>query len=330
MGILIVILKIITILLYLLAGLGIFVLLIGVGSTDEDGGSKTGIIVFFASVFFGICAYLLGSFSDELNDKRKFSQSFENGDKKDVIWKFSKLSDSEKDKFLESIFDKFYNKSFEKEYEFLNDFENEESELHFLDEIKADFNVKMKELYTKAENDNSDNSWLQFSKKIPGNFFLKFADSELRQKEFDKWKSDDDAWMRVLVMDSLDMSHKYLELFPDGHHRNDAKRIILNHDFNTSFYNKRVSRITSNYDGTTTVSIHNSSSNVMTFNYSGIMDKGSVDVPANSTTTINVPNGYYHINVHSRGNYSSSDYSYETFDGYKYLSYHLVHKQRHY
>ena len=96
----------------------------------------------------------------------------------------------------------------------------------------------MKELYTKAENDNSNISWLQFSKKIPGKFFLKFADDELKQKEFDKWKSDDDAWMRVLVMDSLDMSHKYLELYPEGQHRNDAKRIILDNDFKTTFCNK--------------------------------------------------------------------------------------------
>ena len=160
------------------------------------------------------------------------------GDKKDVIWKFNKLSESEKDEYLEEIFNKFYGKSFDQEYEFLNDFKDEESELHFLNDIKADFNVKMKELYTKAENDNSNISWLQFSKKIPGKFFLKFADDELKQKEFDKWKSDDDAWMRVLVMDSLDMSHKYLELYPEGQHRNDAKRIILDNDFKTTFCNK--------------------------------------------------------------------------------------------
>ena len=283
-----------------------------------------------ASVFFGICAYLLGSFSDGLYNKRKFSQSFESGDKKDVIWKFNKLSESEKDEYLEEIFNKFYGKSFDQEYEFLNDFKDEESELHFLNDIKADFNVKMKELYTKAENDNSNISWLQFSKKIPGNFFLKFADDELKQKEFDKWKSDDDAWMRVLVMDSLDMSHKYLELYPEGQHRNDAKRIILDNDFKTTFCNKNVPRITSNYDGTATISINNSSSSVMTFRYSGIMDKGSVDVPEYSSTTISVPYGYYRIDVHSRGNISTSDYSYETFNGYKNLSYHLVHKQRRY
>ena len=60
------------------------------------------------------------------------------------------------------------------------------------------------------------------------------------------------------------------------------------------------------------------------------MDKGSVDVPEYSSTTISVPYGYYRIDVHSRGNNSTSDYSYETFNGYKNLSYHLVHKQRRY
>ena len=247
MGFVIGLLNFVGFIFYIVAAIAAFGVLIGFMSNDsKDGaGIKGGLIAAVAGVVFGSGGYFIRDYADSLKRSKNFTESFTNGDKEKVKWRFGGLSEEDKNEYIGEIFDKFYGHDFNGEYEFLSDYGDEN--ITFVQDVKEQFSNKMEQMYNEAESVNTKESWLSFSGKVAGIFFLKYANDNLKEREFAKWENEDVAWQRVLVMDSLAMSHEYLSRFPHGIYECNARKIILDHSYADYSHNKPPFKITRHY-----------------------------------------------------------------------------------
>ena len=310
--------------LYIVAAIAVFILF---GLVSNDG--KRGVIIKVAVVVFvsGCGGYLIRNYSDTLKRNNYFSESLINNDKEKVKWHFIGLSNEYKKEHVGEIYNKFYSTDPKGIFEFVNDYGNET--LPFVHDKIIKANEIMSNMYDVAEALNTSEGWLTFSSQVNGKLFMEYASDELKRREFSKWNTDERAWERVLVMDSLVMSHEYLARYRHGLHEDHARKIILDHHYD-DFSNNQIEhrppfKITSNYCGTTTLSIQNSSNVDIEIHYSGTFAEGRMQIPSNGYNSINLPNGYYHINAEPRQSRSRGESSLETlYGGVKHLDYHII------
>ena len=310
---------------YIIAAIAAFATLLGFMSNDskDGGGIKIGLIAAVVGLVFGCGGYFIRDYADSLKRSKNFTESLTNGDKEKVKWRFCGLPEEDKNEYIGEIFDKFYSHDFNGEYEFLSDYGDEY--IAFVQDIKEKLNNKMEQMYNEAESINTKESWLSFSGKVAGKFFLEYANDNLKEREFAKWSDDDSAWQRVLVMDSLAMSHEYLSRFPHGIYECNARKIILDHSYADYSQNKPPFKITQNYCGTTTISVRSSANADLNVHYSGTFATGEFKVPGYGYNSVTVPNGYYRIHVSSHQTRARGETTLETLDGgVKNFDYHIV------
>lgn len=321
MGFLIWLLNFIGFLFYIVVGIAAFGFMLN--DSKDGAGVKVGFIAAVAGLVFGCGGYFIRDYADSLRRSKNFTESLANGDKEKVKWRFGGLSEEDKNEYVGEIFDKFYGHDFNGEYEFLSDYGDEN--IAFVQDVKEHFCNKMEQMYNEAESINTKESWQSFSGKVAGEFFLKYANDNLKEREFAKWENDDSAWQRVLYMDSLAMSHEYLSRFPHGIYECDARKIILDHSYANYSHNKPPFKITRNYCGTTTISVRSSANADLDIYYSGTFATGNFKVPGYGYNSVTVPNGYYRISVSSDQTRVRGKTTLETLDGgVKSFDYHIV------
>lgn len=153
MGFVIGLLNFVGFIFYIVAAIAAFGVLIGFMSNDsKDGaGIKGGLIAAVAGVVFGSGGYFIRDYADSLKRSKNFTESFTNGDKEKVKWRFGGLSEEDKNEYIGEIFDKFYGHDFNGEYEFLSDYGDEY--IAFVQDVKDQFSNKMELMYNEAEED---------------------------------------------------------------------------------------------------------------------------------------------------------------------------------
>lgn len=314
MDFVVILLNLIGLILYLAAGGCVVVMMVGFSdiSSKDKTGVKIALLALLAGAVLVFGGYWIREGAEKLKRGDAFTTSLKKGDAHNVVWQFRSLSNSKKEKYIADIFEKFYNDSISSQIKFIEDFGDEK--ISFVKQKNQNLNSRIKLMYDNAERMNTDTAWLNFSKEIPGGFFLNRVDANLKDREFRKWKTDEESWKRVLLMDSAVMAREYLKKYPNGTHVVDAKRIILNHTYDSYSNNKSYFRVT-NYDGTTTLSVHNSSDCEINVHYSGTFADGNIKVQPHGSSSVSVPNGYYHVSVHTYARRAKSDYWSESFNG---------------
>lgn len=308
MSMIIFLLKLLGIVCYLIAGILAIILYLIFNSKSSS--FKLGCITLIAGVLFGIGGALIREYSESLEIKKNFFEVLENENKSRVIAKFSLLSYSEQKDYIIEIFERFYDDTFQEKLNFVLDYQN--FDLNFVEKKKKEIQDEIAILYNHAENDNSVESWRNFSKKVPGNIFLDLASQELKNREFLKWTNDEESWKRAVRLNTIAMYREYLSRFPYGKYENNVKKIILNYDYNSK--KEKPSKVT-NYSGNTTLQICNKSSKTIIFSYTGTFAEGKESIPANNSIWITIPNGYYSIHVYSHSSRTRGEYSTETLNG---------------
>lgn len=314
MGFIVILLNIIGLILYLAAGgCGIVIMAVLANVSSEDkSGVKIALLALIAGVALVFGGYWIREGAKNLKHGDTFTTSLKKGDAHKVVWQFRSLPNSKKEKYIADIYERFYNDSISGQINFINDFGDEK--ISYVEQKNQYLNSRIEKMYYDAERMNTDTAWLNFSKEIPGQFFLNRVDSNLKAREFGKWKTDEESWERVLLMDSAVMAREYLKKYPNGTHVVDAKRIILNHTFDSYTDNKSYYRVT-NYDGTTTLLVHNSSNCEIDVHYRGTFADGNMNVQPNGSSSVSVPNGYYHVSVSAHARRAKGDYWSESFNG---------------
>lgn len=311
MDFIVILLNLIGLILYLAAG-GCVIVMIAVFPSEDKTEVKTALLALLAGVALVFGGYWIREGAEKLKREDTFTTSLKKGDAHNVVWQFRSLSNSRKEKYIADIYERFYNDSIFGQIKFINDFGDEK--ISFVVQKNQYLNSRIEKMYYNAERMNTDTVWFNFSKEIPGRFFLNRVDTNLKAREFRKWKTDEESWKRVLLMDSAVMAREYLKKYPNGTHVVDAKRIILNHTFDSYTDNKSCFRVT-NYDGTTTLLVHNSSDCEINVHYSGTFADGNMKVQPYGSSSVLVPNGYYNVSVSAYTRRAKSDYWSESFNG---------------
>ena len=314
------ILTILGLLFYIAAGLAAVNVICTYDDFFDKKERKRIILVSLIVIIAPLVAYFIRDYAERERNLIKFNNSFEtvlsnnSEDSKkriEVERKFKEIDKSNKDKFIEQIYFKLYSNDLNSKAEFIDNYE--EYNLKFVDIIKKELQDSIQYIYlSKANSQNPD--WSNFSNLVPIKLFLSKAPNNILEREFSHWNTDESAWQRVLLIDSIELSKIYLERFPKGNHVYDAKKIILDDSFKRSNGLDKT-KITSNYDGTTTISVNNNSTYEVTVHYSGNFADGSVKVPGNTYRNIQVPNGYYHISISSQKLHTRSINERITCDG---------------
>lgn len=307
MGIIIFLLNLLGIVCYIIAGISAIIFYF---TLSEERSFKISCITLGIGVSFGIGGVLIREYSDSLEIQKNFSEVLVNGNRDGVRAKFSQLSYSEQKDYVNEIFEKFYNDTFQEKLDFVLDYQG--VYLDFIEQKKSEIENEITILYNHAENDNSVDSWRDFSRIVPGNIFLDLASEELKKREFSKWINDEESWNRVVALNTIAMYREYLSRFPYGKYENNARKIIIDSDYNSR--KEKPCKIT-NYSGNTTLQVYNKSSQSIFFSYTGTFAEGKENISGHNSICIIVPNGYYSIHVYSQSFRTRGDYSTETFDG---------------
>ena len=276
--------------------------------------------VFSAVILAPIIGFLIRDYANSqqklihFNDVLEREISKNNGNDfsfQSIAWAFSNLKDSHKEEIIGSLYERFYENNLSSKCSFLNEYGEEN--LNFVSQIREEVESDLFEIYTAIERQGS-NDWWKISKIVPIKDFIKHAPKEIIDKEFSRWESDDFAWDRVLSLDSLSLSEVYLERYPNGKYESNAKKIILDDSYrrNSHLYH---SKITSNFTGSSTISVSNRSSYPVTFYYSGNFAHGTFEIDGNSRREFHLPNGYYSISINSKKHHSKGIYENITCSG---------------
>lgn len=325
MSIIIILLNLLVIVCYLIAGfLAMLFAIFLFTPSNENESLKGGCLTLILGTSFCIGGILIREYSQSLEMRKDFFEVLENGNKNSVSAKFSKLDYSEQKDFINEIFEKFYNNTFQEKQRFIRDYQ--QYHLDYVEKKKSEIEKEITRLYNNAEIDNYINSWRDFSKIVTGDIFMDFASMELKNKEFSKWTDDENAWTRVVALNTIAMYREYLSHFPYGKYEDSARKIILDYDYNLK--KEKPYKVT-NYSGETTLKICNKSSQSIIFSYTGTFAEGKENISGNNTIWITLPNGYYSIHAYSQNFRTRGDYSTETLDGgAKTLEYYIRQEYR--
>lgn len=152
-------------------------------------------------------------------------------------------------------------------------------------------------LYCEASRKNTYIAWEEYQRAVPVN---DYKDSGERMAAVDtRWSSDRTAWDTALSLNSIAGYEKYLSLFPNGRHRREADKKVI--DMSVAFTFTRdhgdlpqMDRVGYGGGPTATISVTNRTSYTLTLMYSGDDSKCLVLSPK-STGSVKLKNGKYRI-----------------------------------
>lgn len=318
-------------LLYGGAILGVIRALCTYDTFTEKSEWKNTLLVFIIVIAAPICGYCIRDYAQGQKRLIHFNEVLEREASKNqtnqfslfnVSGAFSNLDSKDQIQGIEIIFNKFYNNSLQSRCSFLNEYRD--YNIPYIAKIKAVTESDLETLYNSIESAGNCNQWQTLSNKVSIKDFLDNAPQHIVKKEFCKWKSDNEAWQRVVLLDSVYLSRIYLEKYPTGIHECNARKIILDDEYSKSEGRDR--KINSNYCGTTTISIINRSSYEITFSCNGSFDSKSIKIPGNSQRELTIQNGYYRISISSIKLHTKGIHERITCDG-GYIPYDLELKQ---
>lgn len=131
----------------------------------------------------------------------------------------------------------------------------------------------------------------------------KTPDSKL--KELDRrmtertWGSEDTAWGRACFLDTREAYQKYIAMYPNGLHRPDATKKLIDMDVNDVFNSNpdelpKMTHVSQEDTPTSTLVVENVTGYVLTVMYSGTESK-SVQISPRSKASFSLKNGSYRI-----------------------------------
>lgn len=152
-------------------------------------------------------------------------------------------------------------------------------------------------LYFEAERKNSYEGWTEYQNSVSSD---DYRDSDERKDAADtRWSSESNAWATAVSLNNIAGYEKYLSLFPNGRHRQDADKKVIDMTVASTFAGEHgtlpeMDQVGYGGGSTSYVSVRNSTSYTLTLMYSGNESKRLVLSP-NSTGAVRLKNGSYRI-----------------------------------
>lgn len=152
-------------------------------------------------------------------------------------------------------------------------------------------------LYHDAERKKTFIGWEEYQNAVPSD---EYRDSGDRKSLVDtRWNSESNAWATAKSLNDIAAYEKYLSLFPNGRHRHEADKKVIDMTVASTFAGDHgtlpeMDQIGYGGGSTSYISVTNRTSYTLTLMYSGNESKRLVLSP-NSTESIRLKNGAYRI-----------------------------------
>ncbi len=180
---------------------------------------------------------------------------------------------------------------------YLNDFIDHCPNPTYKEQAQARVTELIDSLYCEAERINTFIGWDEYQNSVSSD---DYRDSDERKSAVDiRWNSDSNAWATALSLNNIAGYEKYLSLFPNGKHRRDADKKVIDMTVASTFAGDHgtlpeMDQVGYGGGSTSHVSVTNRTSYTLSFMYSGKESKRLVLSP-NSTGTVRLKNGSYRI-----------------------------------
>lgn len=259
-------------LLYTLAYLSIFAVIMGLGAASSDGG----VLLVCSLVFGGICfggAFFLDDYADSEKEEKEYlelmhksySTSFDAKD--NTLHKMQSLAESTRDK--------------KQSYE-----------------LKSRVKNVCDSLYKIAENIGTINGWRKYQEVAPADYH-KDSYEKISKLEALEWNTDSKAWQQASSANTISSYDKYLSLYPLGKYAKDAEKRIVDIGIAKTYSGEhgslpQMDRVRSGNGPKSLIRVNNNTGYTLTLLYSGTDSKRLVISPQGSET-ISLYNGAYKV-----------------------------------
>lgn len=180
---------------------------------------------------------------------------------------------------------------------YLADFLDNCNNLNYHEAAETQYSTIVDSLYNHALQINNYAGWKAYQNSVSSD---DYKDSEERLETTDnRWNTEVNAWQTASQLDNLSAYEKYLSLFPNGKHRSQADKKVIDLSVAATFAGEHGSLPEMDQVGygggsTSYVSVTNNTSYTLTLMYSGNESKRLVLSP-NSTGSVRLKNGSYRI-----------------------------------
>lgn len=180
---------------------------------------------------------------------------------------------------------------------YLADFVDNCNNLTYHDAAESRYSEIVDSLYNHALQVNNYDGWKAFQNAVSAD---DYRDSEERVEATDnRWNTEANAWQSATQMDNLSAYEKYLSLFPNGKHRAQADKKVIDLSVAATFAGSHgtlpeMDQVGYGGGSTSSVSVTNNTAYTLTLLYSGTDSKRLVLSP-HSTGSVRLKNGTYRI-----------------------------------
>ena len=304
---------------YVFASIGAIGVWISISSPSTDVGCSIRIASLGIGIVVGAIGLGLISIGEDLSKASKANDSYNSltnqssiNDYRNIIIYYDKLNATQQDDVLKRYYflsldscvatiEKYLPKSYYNSaisgLGYLADFTKHCPNSTYKEQALTRITELVDSLYYEAARKNTFTGWEEYQNAVSSD---DYRDSEERKSAVDpRWNSDSNAWATALSLNNIAGYEKYLSLFPNGRHRRDADKKVIDMTVAFTFASEHGTLPQMNkvgYGGSSTsyVSVTNSTSYTLTLLYSGDESMRLVLSPK-STRSVRLKNGSYQI-----------------------------------
>lgn len=187
------------------------------------------------------------------------------------------------------------------------------------------------EFYKQAEQADYTDAWERYCYQVPDKYIAD-AKERAERAELRDWGTDDAAWKTAQKRDEIKYYEKYLDKYPDGAHREGAKKGIIdirvrNIKANSKALLPSATMISSNNSSIATQHITNDTGYTLTVLYSGKKQSYEFTIENKQTRTFNISTGSYDIAATVSNPNIGGSYRQEAFSGGVYSTLYFVKQE---
>ena len=291
---------------------------IALGAMQSRSDSGCGTFFIFAAIaaVFGFSASGLHEWADIIEDEKESTEMYErilSGPSieacNNYIKKFSdtKNADSVREVWLNLLIKNARNFDYSS-YEYNIDKKNPIKDIQsyinkndrsiYSEKAKTFLDLICDSLYKVADISSTASGWRQYQKIVPTDYF-KDSDNKIETIENLAWNTEPKAWKQATSENSLSAYKKYKSLYPNGAHIGTCEKRIIDMEVAIIYagdHGTLPEMDRTGYGGgsTSSITVTNSTSYVLTLLYSGADSKRLVLSPG-KTSTIRLKNGSYRV-----------------------------------
>jgi len=259
-------------LLYVLAYISIFAIIMGLGAASGDGGK-----LLLCSILFGGICFAGASFLDNYAESQKANEEFSELMKQSFSSSFDK-----KDKTLSNMIS------------FANSTKDKSQSDALINRVK----VICDSLYKVAEESGTLSDWQKYQKIVPSDYY-KDSSEKIEELTSIAWNTDSKAWQQASSANTVSAYDKYLSMYPYGKYAVEAEKRIVDMGIARTYSAEhgslpQMDRTRSGNGPKSIVRVSNNTSYTLTLLYSGADSKRLIISPQGSES-LSLLNGSYKV-----------------------------------